>query len=608
MKIFDWNNIQHKSSQSGTAKLKCPECNDARKNKADRPLYVRYDSGIAKCFHCDALSFRDSIEKSTKENNFKLPEQNWKNYTTLSENVVKWFEGRGIQQFTLNHFDISEEKYYQPQLQKEVNNIVFNFFEGEMVVNKKYRSACKKFTQSAGTKSIFYNINSVIGKEECFIVEGEIDCISLHQEGFTSVISVPNGANDNDAYWINSEPYLKDIKKFYIGTDNDTKGNELAEKIAQRLGRYRCERINFECKDANEDLVSGVLKESIYNRTKYPVSGTFKVNDLYDKIIDLYDNGLPPTIYPKHKSFGNLKDVFTVMRGHLVTVTGIPSHGKSNFVEWYVMNLVNDYEMKASFFSPEHQPMEQHQSTFIQKFTGKNFYYQVAGTPRLDKIEIAKYAEWANEKIYLTSPEQGEMPTWDWLYEKFKEQMFNYGVDVFVIDAFNKLEFSDNRSERERINSVLKRLTSFAQQNNVIIFLVAHPTKMQKDDKTGLFKIPDLYSVSGSADFRNQTHDGFCIYRYFDNEITAGYTSFVNLKTKFSFQGEIGQSVDFNYDKPSGRYYAVGTEPNQYLLNHKKDEQFEMLQELSQFELLPKVEPNDAFDEPVFSNNDETPF
>lgn len=605
MKIFDWNNIHHKASQSGTAKLKCPECNDARKNKADRPLYVRYDSGIAKCFHCDGLSFRDSIEKSTKENNFKLPEQNWKNYTALSENIVKWFESRGIKQFTLKHFEIGEEKYYQPQLQKEVNNIVFNFFEGETLVNKKYRSGDKKFTQSVGTKSIFYNVNSVIGKDECYIVEGEIDCISLHQEGFTSVISVPNGANDNDAYWINSEPYLKDVKRFFIATDNDTKGNELAEKIAQRLGRYRCERINFTGKDANDDLVSGILKESIYNRTKYPVSGTFKVNDLYDKIIDLYDNGLPPVIFPKCDSFGNLKEVFTVMRGHLVTVTGIPSHGKSNFVEWYVINLVKDYNMKASFFSPEHQPMEQHQSTFIQKFTGKNFYYQVSVTPRLEKIDIAKYAEWANEKIYLTSPEQGEMPTWDWLYEKFTEQMFNYGVDIFVIDAFNKLEFSDSRTERERINSVLKRLTSFAQQNNVIIFLVAHPTKMQKDDKTGLFKIPDLYSVSGSADFRNQTHDGFCIYRYFDNEAVEGYTSFVNLKTKFSFQGEIGQSVDFNYHKPSGRYYAVGTEPNQRLLNYIKEQ--DVIEIKEEPKELPKLQPMDAFDEP-YNINDEIPF
>ena len=91
MKIFDWHKIEHKSERlSGFAKLKCPECNDARKNKADRPLYVLYDSGVAKCFHCEALSFRDSIEKETIQKSYKLPEQNWKNYTKLSDEVVKY--------------------------------------------------------------------------------------------------------------------------------------------------------------------------------------------------------------------------------------------------------------------------------------------------------------------------------------------------------------------------------------------------------------------------------------------------------------------------------------------------------------------------------------
>jgi twinkle protein len=43
--------------------------------------------------------------------------------------------------------------------------------------------------------------------------------------------------------------------------------------------------------------------------------------------------------------------------------------------------------------------------------------------------------------------------------------------------------------------------------NNVIILLVAHPTKMRKDN--GLYNSPTLYDASGSSDFRNQTHDGF---------------------------------------------------------------------------------------------------
>lgn len=545
---------------SGTAKLKCPVCSPERRNKTDKSLYVNFNSGVAKCFHCEGLFFRDSVEKSIVKENFTIPVQTWKNYTNLSDRVITYFEGRKINQFTLKYFGITEEKYYQPQHQKEVNNIVFNYFEGDVLVNKKYRSGDKKFTQSKNAKSIFYNINSVVGCEECYIVEGEIDALSLHEIGIKNVISVPNGANDNDNYWINSEKYLKDIKKFYIATDNDQKGDEVSEKIAQRLGRYRCERIRFDGKDANEDLISGVLSKSINNKTKYPVTGTFRVSDCYDDIISLYENGLPEVIYPKHRSFGRLKEVFSVMRGHLVTVTGIPSHGKSNFTEWYVMNLVQDYDMKASFFSPEHHPFALHHTNFIEKAIGRNFWKDLDGCPRISKYDIAKYHQWAEEKIYLTGTENGEFPTWDWVFEKFKEQLFNYGVDIFVIDAFNKLGFTANGNRLQQINDVLTKLTMFAQINNVIIFLIAHPTKMPKDSN-GLYTSPTLYDVSGSSDFRNQTHDGFSIYRFFGDEQNQPKTVFENLKTKMKFQGEIGGQTEFSYHLPSGRYYDTNQEP-----------------------------------------------
>ncbi len=599
--IQNWNLIES-NKVSGLAKLKCPVCTTTRKNKSDRSLYVNFNSGIAKCFNngCSALMFRDSIEKSIVRNDFKLPEQTWKNYTNISDDFIKALEKRKISQSTLINFGITQEKYFQPKLNRECENLVFNYFEGDVVVNKKYRGANKSFTQSKEAKSIFYNLNSIIGLDEAYIVEGEFDVLALYEIGIRNVISVPNGANDNDNYWVNSEKYIKDIKRFYIATDNDESGNNVADKIAQRLGRYRCERVRFEGKDANDDLLSGVLEKTIYKTEKYPVSGTFKVSDVYDKIIDLYDNGLPETIYPKHLCFGNLKEVFTVMRGHLIVVTGIPSHGKSNFTEWYVLNLIRDYKMKASFFSPEHHPFELHHTTFIEKTFGKNFFYGNDDCPRIDKLEIARYHDWANEKIYLTGTENGEFPTWDWLFEKFKEQLFSFGIDIFVIDAFNKLAFNGKGNKLDQINEVLTKLTMFAQMNNVIIFLVAHPTKMQKKTD-GTYESPTLYDVSGSSDFRNQTHDGFSIYRFFGNEETEPKTIFENLKTKMKFQGTIGAKVEYEYHIPSGRYYELGSDiPTYCLIDEQLTEKY--VPEVR----LPYVEPVEAFDINFNSADDES--
>ena len=608
--IANWDLIQTNKT-NGTAKLKCPACTDTRRNKADRSLYVNFNSGVGKCYNsgCDALFFRDSIEKSIVKQNYTLPNQEWHNYTNLSDKLVKFIENeRKINQFTLKKFNITEEVYYQPALKKEVNNIVFNYFEGDTLVNKKYRSGNKKFTQSKNGKPIFYNLNAIIGEKECYILEGEFDVLALSEIGINNAISIPNGANDNDNYWINSEKYLQSIEKFYIATDNDNAGNEVAEKIAQRLGRYRCERVLFEGKDANDDLKSGVLNKTIYNTQKYPVSGTFKVEDVIDDILKLYDNGLPETISPKHNCFGNIKEVFSVMRGHLVVGTGIPSHGKSNFTEWYVLNLIKDYGMKASFFSPEHHPFELHHTTFIEKTFGRNFFYDNPDCPRISKLEIMRYKQWANEKIYLTGTEKGEFPTWDWIFNKFKEQLYSYGINIFVIDAFNKLGFNGKGNKLDQINEVLTKLTMFAQMNNVIIFLVAHPTKMSKN-QTGNYESPTLYDVSGSADFRNQTHDGYCIYRHFGDE---NYTTFENLKTKMKFQGVIGGKVDYEYHIPSGRYYQKGTQPPTFcLIDEVKPIEPEV--ETAPFPLIPLSEVKTVFENDLPFNvnnydNDEVPF
>jgi twinkle protein len=560
--FIDWSTLDFKK-RSGKEKLRCPKCDEIRTDKKDKSLVVDLDNGYGKCFYCSALTFKSDSDKSdtsvSTNKRYAIISQEWMNFTSLSDKLVKWCASeRKITQKTLIQLGVTEEVAYQPKKGKSVNNIVFNYFEGKTIVNKKYRSADKCFTQTQGGKPILYNINSVIGQDEVYVVEGEFDVAALIEAGVScGIVSVPNGANDNDEYWRNSEQYLKHVKRFIIGVDTDAKGNELKERVAQRLGRYRCDFIEWQNKDANGDLITGVLDKSLESRKRFPIGGTFSSSDLKDKLIDLYRTGIPETIYPKKRCFGELGKKFSVMRGHLVTVTGIPSSGKSSFAENYVLHLVHERGMKASFFSPEHSPMELHLSNFARIAVGANFF----GSERMREDAVHRFVSWSDQKIYFTTTESGEFPTWNWLFEKFKEQVYGFGIDIFVIDAFNKLQFDNEKANQlQNINSVLTRLTMFAQMHNVIIFLVAHPTKMAKD-AAGKYLVPTLYDVSGSADFRNQTHDGFCIYRDIDPISGEDRSWFYNLKTKFIFQGEIGASEEFKYDRSTGRFYSVNGLP-----------------------------------------------
>ena len=60
------------------------------------------------------------------------------------------------------------------------------------------------------------------------------------------------------------------------------------------------------------------------------------------------------------------------------------------------------------------------------------------------------------------------------------------GIKALVIDPYNRLEDeSDGMSETKYISRQLDRLTNFAQQNDVLVILMAHPTKQTKNKDGG---------------------------------------------------------------------------------------------------------------------------
>jgi twinkle protein len=595
-KFIKWEDLNFKK-HNGVEALRCPACDDIRSDKTNKSLKVKHNEGFGNCFYCEAYTIRDIQENNVKKD-YSLPSQEWRNYTELPDKLVQWvWKERMISQTTLIHFGITQEEVYFPQIQKKQNSIVFNYFEGETVVNKKYRGVIKQgneikkaFTQHTGGKPIFYNINSIIGQEEVYIVEGEFDVLAMYEVGIKNVISLPNGANDNDDFWINSERYLRDVKKFIIATDNDDKGILVREKIAQRLGRYRCVYLSFDRKDANDDLKAGELLKTIKKEHRFNIGGTFTSFDLLDETFRLYHQGMPETIKPKSEMFKGFNEIFSIMMGQLTVVTGIPSHGKSSFVDWYALNLVKDYDYKLSIYSPEHTPLGLYNSKYATLTIGKPFW----GYERMSENEFLQYTEWSKEKLYYTTSEESVTPDWDWLLDKFKEQMFTYGINMFIIDAWNKVLMPKGMTGKDGIDQILTRITSFCVQYNVHIFLVAHPTKMKRDEKTGAYEVPDLYSVSGSADFRNQTHNGLCVHREFGNVNEDGYTMVYNLKTKYDFQGTITAGCKFNWNNRNRRFYTDGSESDFNLINNTIHKTKTEEQEVNFLNL----KPNEEFDCP----------
>lgn len=524
---------------SGEITTTCPECSHTRKKSKDKCLGVNLDKKVWRCNHCGWSGF---LKNEIQKVEYKKPI--WHNKTDINEKVVQWFEKRGITQKTLLKTRITDGLEWMPQTQKEENTINFNYFRNSELVNVKYRDAKKNFKLYKDAELIFYNLDSIKDTDRCFIVEGEIDCLTLIEAGLGNVISVPNGANlktNNLQYLDNCYDYFVDKKEIILWLDNDIAGRKLKNDLAERLGFERCKFIEIEdCKDANEYLVKYGLNAVVTVSSKaqyFPLDGVFTISDISNEIDDMYINGLDRGVELKIPNF-----TLNIVKGYLTIITGIPSHGKSDFLDYICLQLRMIHNWKGTFYSPENRPTQLHFSKMVRKISGKNW----DGYDRISIDELNEIKQYLDKSIWFLKPEK------DFSLTSILKQIYaikqRYGLDYFVIDAWNKLEHKDDKTTY--MGEALDEIVRFCELQNVHCFLVAHPTKMPTDMQTGKRKIPTLYDIAGSANFYNKADNGICVYRDFELE-----KAFVHIqKIKFDHWGTEGVA-EFSYDVKSKRYY-----------------------------------------------------
>ena len=530
-------------------KLLCPICSSDRslKNQRKKVLSWNHSKNIGHCHHClaDFVMEKPVEYKSYENRNYKKPA--WKNKTELSDKVVKWFEGRKISQFVLKQFKISEGLEWIPQKEKEVNTIQFNYFRDDELINIKYRDAEKNFKLFGGAELILYNLDGIKDKDEIIIVEGEMDVLAFAESGYFNCVSIPNGAtngSNNLQYIDNCIDYLENVEKIIIATDQDKPGINLRTELSSRLGIEKCWKVDLkDCKDANDYLIKYgkiALGDVVKNAEQFPIEGAFNVSDFENELDNLLEYGLRKGFTIEIPEIDNH---ISYEFGRVYTITGIPGHGKSEFLDFIIERLNLLHGLRTAYFSPENHPLQLHASKLIEKITGVRF-----NTKDLDMQTYESSKEYLKDNFYFIMPKDGYEV--DEILSRARALIFRKGIKILVLDPYNKFEHQreKSQSETEYISKFMDKLSLFAQKNNIIIFLVAHPTKMKKG-ADGLHEVPTLYDINGSANFYNKTDFGMTIYR---NKST-GWTTVYIQKVKFKHLGEEG-SVMFEWNKYNGRY------------------------------------------------------
>jgi twinkle protein len=235
------------------------------------------------------------------------------------------------------------------------------------------------------------------------------------------------------------------------------------------------------------------------------------------------------------------------------------------------------YGWRFAYFSPENAPLEYHVCKLIEKFTGGSISKKT-----IRREEVTQALQHIDRDFFFITPKNDcKVST---ILEKAKYLVRRFGIKCLVIDPFNRLEFDYNGlSETQYISKILDKLTNFAQVNDVLIILMAHPTKLQKN-KDGKTDPPSLYDISGSAHFFNKADFGIVVHR----DRQKGTVLVKAEKVKFRHLGEPGEAI-FKYNINNGRYvpYIEGFEPMWDNTNHLVDAERQKAREALESAQLP---------------------
>ena len=523
----------------------CPVCSHDRKPKNQKAKCASYDweRGLGTCHNCNkSFQLHTYNRKGKAEKVYVKPDK-----IIVEEPGMKvedWFKTRGISISTLNDLKVTEGPEWMPQTGKTENVIKFNYFMGGELTNVKYRDGRKNFKLFKGAEKVFYNIDSIVGYEYCVIVEGEMDVLALHEAGIENAISVPNGAtlNTNNLDYLDScIDYFEDKDKIILAVDSDEAGQALQTELIRRLGSEVCHIATFEdCKDANEYLQKygkEKLSERISGARPVPLENVTTFRDIEDEVTDFVRNGFKPGF---QVGLQNFDDIFSTYTGQFITVTGIPSSGKSDFVDQMVVGYNANYGWKTAFASPENQPTYLHAHKLMRKtWQGMPTSADIGGD-RWNQI-----ADHCNSSYFHIDMERY---TLDSVLKKGAELVKRKGIKCLVIDPFNKVrDLGGSDDVNKYTMEYLQKIEIFAKKYDVLVFIVAHPTKMYKT-QDGKIEEPTMYNIKGGGEWYDASYHGILVHRDYEAKTVKAKV----LKVKFQNLGENGAEAHFKWEPKSG--------------------------------------------------------
>lgn len=352
------------------------------------------------------------------------------------------------------------------------------------------------------------------------ITEGELDAVSCVVASIPNVVSVPDGAqldqvgegkivpaHDKAFGWLwddnGLKPHLARFDRVILAVDADRKGTILREELAVRFGRNKCYVVTYPegCKDANDVLV----KHGPQAVADLIAKASPLVPDKLCRFSDIRDEGTGEVYSTGFKGLDEgLGTAF--IAPELVIITGQPGSGKSEFATVLGANLANFHKIPGAILQFEDRAGRVRE-TLIR--------YAMSSVNGISTREEAR--EWIDKWFLTIEPDQNLKDdhdyTLDYIKEVVREARTRHGCRWIILDPWNEIEHIWDRAKNESqyTNDALRALKKLARANQVILMIVAHPSK--EGGRQSEIQDMDLYGISGSAAWANKADHGFIVHR-----------------------------------------------------------------------------------------------
>lgn len=486
--------------------------------------------------------------------------------------VYEYFNKRKISPSTIDYADVRQD---------DEGNTVFNYYDtNDVLTMVKYRPSrrinkgenkcwCQK---GADTTPLLFNMNRINTTVPLLICEGEPDCLSAIEAGFTNAVSVPLGSTN--FHWIEENwDWLEQFDSIIICSDNDEAGLKMQRECIYRLGSWRTKVveiprffINEETKekrainDLNEVLYffgKEKVLELILDAKESPVPGVVDFSDIEDVDLDALD-GIP-TGLPNLDRY-----LMKLFYGTLNIVTGINGSGKSSFLNQVICQCLDRGE-NAYLFSGE-LPNFQAKNWLNFIFAGQrnvkecsfndSVFYKV--TPEAKKA----ISEFYRGRLYIRK--DGESNKKTDIIKSMEDSVRKYGTKLLILDNMTAMDLEGNDNNKyDKQAELIMELIAFAVKFNVVVILVVHPHKidmmrrLNKMDVQGISAIIDLAHRIISL-YRVQEKD-----KQGEPKLNGSGWRVKPIKAdviidilKDRLTGYESRSIEVFYDRPSKRFFT----------------------------------------------------